>query len=149
MTRLMTTWRPFREMDEFFRPFAPFFGQMPMLREYEKEYEAGWVPAADIVELEKEYLIKLDLPDVKREEVQVHAEGGDLVIKGVRKFERDVKDVKLIRREAFYGEFERTFTLPENIDAKAIKAECKDGVLRVHLPKLPVEATKPLKITVQ
>ena len=149
MTRLMTTWRPFREMDEFFKPFAPFFGQRPMLREFEKEYEAGWVPAADIVELEKEYLIKLDLPDVKREDVQVYAEEGDLVIKGVRKFERDVKDVKLIRRETYYGEFERVFTLPEHIDAKAIKAECKDGVLRVYLPKLAVEATKPLKITVQ
>ena len=149
MTRLMTTWRPFREMDEFFRPFAPLFGQMPMLREYEKELEAGWVPAADIVELEKEFLIKLDLPDVKREDVQVHAEEGDIVIKGVRKFERDVKDVKLVRREIFYGEFERVFTLPENVDVKTIKAECKDGVLRVHLPKLAVEATKPLKITVQ
>ena len=149
MTRLMTTWRPYREMDEFFRPFAPFFGQMPMLREYDKELEAGWVPVADIVELEKEFLIKLDLPEVKREDVQVYAEEGDIVIKGVRKFERDVKDVKLIRREAFYGEFERLFTLPENVDVKAIKAECKDGVLRVHLPKLAVEATKPLKITVQ
>jgi HSP20 family protein len=136
-------------MDEFFRPFAPLFGQMPMLREYEKELEAGWVPAADIVELEKEFLIKLDLPDVKREDVQVYAEEGDLVIKGVRKFERDVKDVKVIRRETFYGEFERVFTLPENVDAKTIKAECKDGVLRVYLPKLAVEATKPLKITVQ
>lgn len=149
MTRLMTTWRPFREMDEFFRPFAPLFGHMPMLREFDKELEAGWVPVADIVELEKEFLIKLDLPEVKREDVQVYAEEGDIVIKGVRKFERDVKDVKVIRRETFYGEFERVFTLPENIDVNAIKAECKDGVLRVHLPKLAVEATKPLKITVQ
>ena len=150
MTRLMTTWRPFREMDEFFRPFAPWFGQMPpMLREFEKEYEAGWVPVTDIVELEKEYLIKLDLPDVKREDVQVYAEEGDLVIKGTRKYERDVKDVKVLRRETYYGEFERVFTLPDNVDVNAIKAECKDGVLRVHLPKLAVEATKPLKIAVQ
>ncbi|HSL70854.1 MAG TPA: Hsp20/alpha crystallin family protein [Longimicrobiales bacterium] len=149
MTRFMTTWRPFREMDEFFRPFAPFFGQVPMLREFEKDYEAGWLPVTDIVELEKEYLVKVDLPDVKREDVQVYAEEGDLVIKGARKYERDVKDVKILRRETFYGEFERVFTLPEHVDVKAIKAECKDGVLRVHLPKLAVEAPKPLKITVQ
>lgn len=149
MTRFMTTWRPFREMDEFFRPFAPFFGQMPVLREFEKDYEAGWLPVTDIVELEKEYLVKVDLPDVKREDVQVYAEEGDLVIKGARKYERDVKDVKILRRETFYGEFERVFTLPEHVDVKAIKAECKDGVLRVHLPKLAVEAPKPLKITVQ
>jgi HSP20 family protein len=149
MTRYLTTWRPFREMDEFFRPFAPWFGRMPMLREFEKELEAGWMPAAEVVELEKEYLIKLDLPEVKREDVQVFAEEGDIVIKGTRKYERDVKDVKVIRRETFYGEFERTFTLPDNVDVKAIKAECKDGVLRVHLPKLAIEAAKPLRITVQ
>jgi HSP20 family protein len=149
MTRLMTTWRPFREIDEFFRPFGPLFGQMPTLREFDKELEAGWVPAADIVELEKEFLIKLDLPDVKREDVQVYAKEGDIVIKGIRKFERDVKDVKVLRRETFYGEFERMFVLPENVDVNAIKAECKDGVLRVHLPKLEVEVTKPLKIKVQ
>ena len=149
MTRLMTTWRPFREMDEFFRPFAPFFGRAPMLRRFDEDFEAGWVPAADIVELEKEYLIKVDVPDVKREDVQVYADSGDLVIKGIRKFERDVKDAKVLRREVGYGEFERMFTLPENVDIDAIKAECKDGVLRVHLPRLAVEATKPLKITVQ
>jgi HSP20 family protein len=149
MTRLMTTWRPFREIDEFFRPFGPLFGQMQTPREFDKEFEAGWVPVADIVELEKEFLIKLDLPDVKREDVQVYAKEGDIVIKGIRKFERDVKDVKVLRRETFYGEFERMFVLPENVDVNAIKAECKDGVLRVHLPKLAIEATKPLKITVQ
>ena len=149
MTRLMTTWRPFREMDEFFRPFAPLFGQLPMLRKFDEELETGWLPAADIVELEKEYLIKVDLPDVKREDVQVHAQEGDIVIKGIRKFERDVKDAKILRREVYYGEFERVFTLPDNVEVNAIKAECKDGVLRVHLPKLAVEATKPLKITVQ
>jgi HSP20 family protein len=149
MTRLMTTWRPFREMDEFFRPFAPLFGPMPMLRDFDKEFEAGWVPVADIVELEKEFVIKLDLPDVKREDVQVFADKGDIVIKGIRKVERDAKAVKVIRREVFYGEFERVFMLPDNVDVHAIKAECRDGVLWVHLPKVVVEATKPLKITVQ
>jgi HSP20 family protein len=144
--RYMTTWRPFREMDEF---FAPLFGRLPLPMLHEKELEAGWVPVADIVELEKEYLIKIDLPDVKREDVQVFTDEGNIVIKGTRKFERDVKDLKVIRREIFYGEFERVFTLPDNVDVKVIKAECKDGVLRVHVPKLAVEATKPLKITVQ
>jgi HSP20 family protein len=122
---------------------------MPAVREFEKELEAGWMPAAEIVELEKEYLIKLDLPEVKREDVQVLAEEGEIVIKGTRKYERDVKDEKVLRRETFYGEFERAFALPDNVDVKAIRAECKDGVLRVHLPKLAVEAVKPLKITVQ
>ncbi|HSC08601.1 MAG TPA: Hsp20/alpha crystallin family protein [Steroidobacteraceae bacterium] len=149
MTRVMTTWRPFREMDEFFRPFAPFFGRVPMLPGADEDFEAGWLPPVDIVELEKEYLIKLDLPDVKREDVQIYAEDGDLVIKGIRKFERDVKDVKVLRREVGYGEFERMFTLPEKVDINAIKAECKDGVLRVHVPKLVVGAVKPLKIAIQ
>jgi HSP20 family protein len=149
MAKHMTPWRPFREMDEFFRPFAPFFGQLPMLRQFDKEFEGAWVPVAEVVELEKEFLIKLDLPDVKREDVQVLAEEGEIVIKGARKYERDAKDWKVIRRETYYGEFERAFMLPDNVDVKAIKAECKDGVLRVHLPKLAFEATKPVTIAVQ
>lgn len=151
MTRLMTTWRPFREMDEFFKPFSPLFGRFPAILPdvIDKDLAMAWTPAADIVELDKEFLVRIDLPDVKREDVQVFAEGGYLTIKGERKFERDLKEVKVHRREMFYETFERMFELPENVDVNLIKAECKNGVLTVHLPKLPVEAVKPVKITVQ
>jgi HSP20 family protein len=145
MTRLMT-WRPFREMDEFFGAFAPTFPRFPMLF---RDPDAPWTPVADVIETDKEFLIKMELPEVKREDVQVFAEGDFLKVKGERKEEREIKEEKFHVTEALYGKFERAFELPQYVDMKQIKAECRDGVLRVHLPKLPVEAAKPLRITIQ
>jgi len=143
----LTRWEPFREMDELFKGFAPFFGRMPVMRPLEGEEE--FMPLADIVEREKEYLIKVDLPEVKKEEVKVLFEDGVLTIKGERKFEKEVKGETLHRSERFFGAFERRFMLPEDIDPKLIRAECKDGVLMVFLPKVEVPKAKPLAISIQ
>jgi HSP20 family protein len=133
-------------MDELFGAFAPTFGRLPA---FYRDPDAPWSPVADVMETEKEFLIKLELPEVKREEVQVLAEGGWLTIKGERKPEQEFKAETFHVNEALYGKFERVFELPEHVDMKQIKAECKDGVLRVHLPKLPVEAVKPRRIAIQ
>ena len=145
MTRMMT-WRPFREMDQFFGAFAPMLARFP---DTLREPGIGWKPTADVIETDKEFLIKMELPEVRREDVQVFAEGEFLTIKGERKPEREFTEETFHVSEAFYGKFERAFELPQYVDMKQIKAECKDGVLRVHLPKLPVEAAKPLRITIQ
>jgi HSP20 family protein len=145
MTRMMT-WRPFREMDEFFGAFAPMLARFPATL---REPGIGWKPIADVIETDKEFLIKMELPEVRREDVQLFAEGEFLTIKGERKLEREFTEETFRVNEAFYGKFERAFELPQHVDMKQIKAECKDGVLRVHLPKLPVEAVKPLRITIQ
>ena len=145
MTRLMT-WRPFREMDPFFSAFAPALARFPELL---AERGLPWKPVADVLETEKEFVIKMELPEVKREDVQVLADGRFLTIKGERKLERELEAGTFHVSEAFYGKFERGFELPEYVDMKQIKAECKEGVLRVHLPKLPLEAGKPLRITIQ
>ena len=143
----LTRWEPFREMDEMLKGFAPMLGRLPMGRTAEGGYD--FLPPADIVEHEKEYLIKLDLPEVPKEEVKVLVEEGVLTVKGERKVEKEVKGEKLHRTERFYGAFERSFVLPEDVDPKLIKAESKDGVLTIHMPKSAVPKARPLAITIQ
>lgn len=143
----LTRWEPFREMDEFFKGFAPTFWRTPVTRPLEGMYE--FMPLADIVEHEKEYLIKIDLPEVPKEAVKVLFEDGVLTVKGERKVEKEVKGEKVHRTERYFGEFERSFVLPEDIDPKLIKAEAKDGVLTVHMPKTETPKARPLAITIQ
>lgn len=143
----LTRYEPFREMDEFFKGFAPLLGRFPAARFGEGMEE--FLPLADIIEREKEYLIKLDLPEVRKEDVKVLYEEGVLTIKGERKVEKEEKGEKLFRSERFYGAFERTFMVPEDVDAKAIRAESKDGVLTLHLPRTAIEKTRPVAISIQ
>ena len=142
-------WEPFKEADEFFRSMSsPLFGRWPrMLGENGGPVE--WAPAADISETEKEYVVKAELPGVKREDVKVTLEDGVLTIQGERRQETEEKGEKSHRTERFYGSFSRSFTLPDNTDAAGIRAESKDGVLHVHIPKLKVEKAKPVQIQVQ
>ena len=97
--------------------------------------ESQWSPSADISESKKEYLVKANLPDVDRSDIDVSVEDGVLTIKGERKHSKEEDDETLHRVETFYGEFLRSFSLPSSVDASNIKAEYKKGVLRVHLPK--------------
>jgi HSP20 family protein len=141
----LNRWRPFPEMDDFFKPF---FRRMPaMPAEFSKEME--WSPATDVSETPTEYLVKADLPGVRKDDVQILVDSGMLTVKGERRMEHVVSEQKMHRSEVFYGTFERSFALPENVDPAHIKADYKDGVLFVHLPKVAVEATKPVKIAVQ
>ena len=143
----LTRWEPFREMDELLKGFGPLFGRMPITRTGEGVEE--FMPLADIVERDKEYLIKVDLPEVRKEDVKVLFDDGVLTIKGERKFEKDEKGDKVHRTERYFGMFERSFVLPEDVDTKAIRAEAKEGVLTIHLPRTAVEKARPLAITIQ
>ena len=143
----LTRWEPFREMDELLKGFSPFMGRMPMARPVEGLEE--FMPLADIVEREKEYLIKIDLPEVRKEDVKVLFDDGVLTIRGERKVERDEKGEKMHRVERYFGMFERSFVLPEDVDAKLIRAESKEGVLNIHLPRVAVEKARPLAISIQ
>ena len=143
----LTRWEPFREMDEFLKGFTPFYGRMPATRSLEGMLE--FMPLADIVEHEKEYLIKIDLPEVPKDHVKVLFDEGVLTVKGERKLEKDVKGEKVHRTERFFGAFERAFVLPDDIDPKLIRAESREGVLVVHMPKVDTPKTRPLAITIQ
>jgi len=98
--------------------------------------EAGWAPAVDVFEDEKEIVLTADLPDMDQKDLDIHVEENHLTIQGERKFENEEKKDKYHRIERRYGSFQRTFALPDNVDADNIAAKYDKGVLKVTLPKL-------------
>jgi len=108
---------------------------------------AEWSPLVDISEDDKEYRIKVELPEIKKEDVKVTAEEGTLTITGERKFEAEQKGRKYHRVERAYGSFGRSFSLPDDASPVKVNAEFKDGVLTVHLVK--DEKAKPQHIEVK
>jgi len=107
------------------------------------------VACRNISETDKEYLIRAELPAVKKEDVQVTFDDGMITVKGERKQQKEDKNEKYHRTESFYGSFERSFSLPDNVNADAICCESKDGILTVHIPKTEALQKKPVQITVQ
>jgi HSP20 family protein len=91
----------------------------------------------DIGEDDKEFIVKAELPEVKKEDIKVNVEDGTLSISGERKVEKEEKGLKFHRIERAYGRFERLFTLPDGADASKITSEFKEGILTIHLPKSP------------
>jgi len=127
-------WDPFRELGDISTRLNALFGQ-PLGRRLEGDGLADWMPAMDVQETDKEYLIKADLPDVKRDDVKVGVEDGVLTVEGERRQEQEEKGKKFHRIERAYGKFVRRLTLPTDVDAQKIAADFKEGVLNVHLPK--------------
>lgn len=143
----LTRWEPFEAMDLMFNRFPGFFRVgRPQLGTGEY-FE--WSPATDISETDKEYLIRAALPAVNKEDVKITYENGVLTLSGERRQKEEQKDEKFHRVESYYGNFLRTFVLPDVIDEDAIKAESKDGVLTIHVPKAQSEAKKFATIKVQ
>ena len=109
---------------------------------------AQWSPLVDIMEDEKEFLIKAELPDMKKEDVRLTVENDVLTISGERKFEKEEKGTKYHRIERAYGSFVRSFSLPEDADGSKVTADFKDGMLQVHLPKSEKAKPKAIEIKV-
>ncbi|MCW1885915.1 Hsp20/alpha crystallin family protein [Luteolibacter flavescens] len=146
--KVLTHWNPFREIHELQHRVLNALGTSANATgERESTAVAEWVPVVDIIEDEKEYLVKAELPEVSRENVHVTVENGRLTIKGERRFEKEEPGKKYHRVERSYGNFVRSFNLPENVDAEQVGAEFKDGVLFVHLPKQA--KAKPREIEVK
>jgi HSP20 family protein len=146
----VTRWNPFKEIEELENRFASLFGRTPARRQdggQESMTVAEWSPLVDITEDDKEYLIKAELPEVKKEDVKVTVENGVLTITGERKFEKEEKGKKYHRVERAYGNFVRSFSLPDDADANKVNAEFKDGVLKVRVTKS--ESAKPKQIEVK
>ncbi|WP_168063219.1 Hsp20/alpha crystallin family protein [Candidatus Manganitrophus noduliformans] len=141
-------WDPFREMEEMSARLRDLMGKGSMTRINGEEAltSIDWVPEVDIIESEKEYLIKAELPEIKKEDVKVSVEKGVLTIQGERKQEKEEKGKKFHRIERSYGAFERSFTLPDDADQGKVSAEFKDGILSVHLAKSEKAAPKPIEV---
>jgi HSP20 family protein len=146
----LTMWNPFRELDEVQNRLGSLFGgRLARFGNGDGGLKlADWSPQVDITEDEKEYLIKADLPEMKKDEIKVNVENGVLSVSGERKTEKEEKNKKFHRIERSYGTFLRSFTLPDDADGTKVAAEFKEGVLRVHLPKNPVAKPKAIEVKV-
>jgi HSP20 family protein len=144
----LTRWEPLKELEDLQNRLSSLFGRAPVRRPDGKEEItlAEWAPVADIIEDDKEYVVKAELPEVKKEDVKVTVEKGVLTISGERKLEKEEKNKKYHRVERAYGSFVRSFMLPDDANAENVKAEFKDGILTVHISK--TEKAKPKQIEV-
>ena len=142
-------WDPFRELEDMSDRLNRVFGRLSVRRESGKETMtvADWIPVVDISETDAEYLIKAELPEVKKEDVKVTVQEGVLMIHGERRQEKEEKGKKYHRVERSYGSFVRSFTVPDDVDETKVRAESKDGLLHLHLPKC--EKAKPKAIEVK
>ncbi len=146
----ITRWDPFHELDDLQHRLSMLFGRAPVKKSGEQQEAlrvAEWAPLVDITEDKKEYVIKAELPEMKKEDVKITVQNGVLSISGERKYEKEEKDKKHHRIERAYGSFLRSFTIPEDADPEEVSAEFKDGLLQVHL--LKTERSQPKSIEVK
>jgi len=144
----LVSWTPFREFDDLFNRYRSWPKRSLVGENGGERESAVWRPVANISETDKEYLIKAELPEVSRDDVEVSVHDGIITIRGERRMENTDESETQHRVESFYGSFSRSFSLPADVDETAIMAESKDGVLKVHLPKAEVEKPKAIEIKV-
>jgi HSP20 family protein len=136
----MVRFDPYRELtslrDEMGRLFGRTFG----------EGTATWTPALDVIDGKDAILLKLDLPGLRSEDVEIEVHEGVLTIKGERRFEEKVEEGQYHRLERSYGQFTRSLTLPKAVKSDEISATFDSGVLEVRVPK--ADEVKPRRITV-
>lgn len=141
---------PFRDLvtiqDRMNRLFDEAFRGTPRTPEEDWALGGSWAPAVDIFEQEGSIVLKAELPGVDPKDVDIRVENNTLTLRGERRFDNEVKRESYHRVERSYGTFARSFSLPSVVDVEKIKAECKDGVLRVTLPKK--EEAKPKQISI-
>ena len=138
---------PFREFATLQDRMNRLFGNV-YLRDEDVTNRNQWIPPVDIFETEgHDLVVKAELPDMTREDIEVTVENNTLTLKGTKKFPSDVKEEQFRRIERSYGSFSRSFTLPNTVDAAKVSAEYKNGVLTVKLPFR--EEAKPRTINVE
>ncbi|MGH7941050.1 MAG: Hsp20/alpha crystallin family protein [Limisphaerales bacterium] len=142
LTRV-STWPTLRRLTDLRDEIDRFF-ESPLARTSEF---LGWTPAFDVYEEKDNYVVKAELPGMKKEDINVSIQGGDLVISGERKSETKEGAGEVYRSERYFGKFHRAVSLPATVSAKDVRAEYKDGILTIMLPKS--EEAKPREIEVR
>jgi HSP20 family protein len=142
----LTRFDPYREIGTLQERFNQLFGGTGR-RDREEELSLGaWIPPVDIEEDKERIVLTAELPGMKENDIDIQMEGGVLTIRGERKFENEKEGKNYHRVERSYGQFVRSFTLPNNVDRENIGAEFKDGLLHIELPKR--EEAKPRQIKI-
>jgi len=128
-------WEPFRDLMVMQDRMTRLFDET-LSRIWKEEIPRGvWSPPVDIMEKENEVILKMDLPEMNQDEIEIKVEESTLIIQGERKFIKESPDTSYLQIQRPFGTFQRTFALPRGIDQEKIKAGYKDGVLRIALPK--------------
>ena len=142
-------WNPLDDIVSFQRRMNKLFEDTFLAKKHQDEEfgTAIWSPPVDIYETESEVVLKAELPEVDQKDIEIKIDENVLILKGERKFEKETKEENYHRMERFYGNFSRSFTLPSAIDQEKIKAQYKDGLLKITMPKKA--ETKQKKITVE
>jgi HSP20 family protein len=138
---------PYRGLSNLQNQFNKIFNDS-FRNQAEESALTTWAPAVDIYETPNELVVKADLPDVNEKDIDVRVENNLLTIRGERKFEKSVSEESYLRVERTYGAFSRSFSLPNTVNAEAIGAEYKNGVLTVNLPKREESKPRQVKVTV-
>ena len=138
---------PFRGISNLQNQFNRIFNDS-LRNQPDESALTTWAPAVDIYETPNELVVKADLPDVNEKDIDVRVENNLLTIRGERKFEKSVSEENYLRIERTYGAFSRSFSLPNTVNAEAIGAEYKNGVLTVTLPKREESKPRQVKVTV-
>jgi len=139
-------WDPWREIEDMFDRYARA-GSLPRGGGHELARAGDWTPRVDIAETDKAFVIKVEIPEVKKEDVSITVDNGILSIRGERQQEKEENGKTFHRIERSYGEFTRNFTLPDNVEVEGINATFKDGMLSLDIPK--TEKAKPKAIEVK
>ncbi len=136
---------PFRYLldlqDDMNRLFDVSLARMP-----KEVLPSEWVPSMDVSEEKDKYVIKADLPGIEQDDIEIEVQDNVLTVKGQRKEEKEEKDKNYLRRECFYGSFERSLTLPTDVDADKAQADYKNGILLISLPKKEQKKAKQIKL---
>ncbi|MDD2699744.1 MAG: Hsp20/alpha crystallin family protein [Sideroxydans sp.] len=143
-------WDPFKELEDVSNRLNRLFGRAGSTEDSDQNMlaVADWSPSVDISETDDAYLIKGEIPGVKKEDVKVSVQDGMLTIQGERKMEKEEKNKKFHRVECSYGNFVRSFRMPDDADENKVKAEFKDGMLNVSLPKTEKARNRSINVTV-
>ena len=140
-------WEPFRDLMAMQDRMTRLFDET-LSRVWKEALPRGvWSPPVDILERENEVVLKVDLPEMNQDEIEIKVEENTLIIRGERKFIKETPAGNYLQIERPYGAFQRTFAIPRLIDQEKIKAAYKDGVLRIALPRK--ETVRPKQIVVE
>jgi HSP20 family protein len=141
----LVTWDPYREFRGLAERVNSAFARTQARRDEEMSLGA-WLPPVDIAEDKDRIVLTAELPGFQEDQIQIQMEGGVLTLRGERKFEDEKEGRNFHRVERSYGQFVRSFTLPNNVDRDAIKASFRNGLLEIAMPKR--EEAKPRQISI-
>lgn len=144
----VTVWKPIKELEAFSKNLSNFFEDDWLLAQNRNSSGGMWTPAVEISEDSREYTIAAELPEMSKDKIKLNVEKGVLTMTGERESKKTTDEKKYYKIERYYGNFLRSFALPDDVDSQKIRADYKEGVLNIHIPKSENAKPKSLQIPI-